>query len=56
MALIDKIQSIRTKNNVLWMDILRLAMLHATKEGKEIMASITENDAEITRLMKELAE
>ena len=45
---IDEIQEIRTKNNELWMDILRLAFKTKPEEAKEIMKQITENDKKIS--------
>ena len=56
MSTIDKIQFIRTKNNQAWMDILRLAVLHAPTKAKQIMSEITENDRQINELMKGLTE
>lgn len=56
MSTIDKIQFIRTKNNQAWMDILRLAVLHAPTKAKQIMSEITENDRQINELMKGLIE
>ena len=56
MSAIDKIQFIRTKNNQAWMDILRLAVLHAPTKAKQIMSEITENDRQINELMKGLTE
>ena len=55
MSAIDKIQFIRTKNNQAWMDILRLAVLHAPTKAKQIMSEITENDRQINE-MKGLTE
>ena len=52
---IDKIQKIRSKNNVAWMNILRIAMLHAPKETKKLLSEITENDKEISKLCEILA-
>ena len=37
---IDQIQLIRQKNNVNWMDILRLAFKYAPKEASQIMNKI----------------
>ncbi len=47
---IDDIQKIRTKNNELWMDILRLAFKHAPEESKDIMKQITENDKKVSEI------
>ena len=54
--LIDEIQEIRTRNNKNWMDILRIAFQYAPDETKKKMADITECDAEINKLSRQLAE
>ena len=40
LNIIDEIEKIRTKNNVNWMDVLRLAFKHAPEEAKELMKKI----------------
>ncbi len=52
---IDKIQEIRTANNRLWMDLLRLAMKVSPDQAKDIMRRISANDERITGLMRRLA-
>lgn len=52
---IDKIQEIRTANNKLWMDLLRLAMKVSPDKAKDIMRQISANDERITGLMRRLA-
>ena len=44
LRLIDQVESIRSKNNSNWMDILRLAFKHAPKESAEIMSQINNKD------------
>ena len=51
---IDQIQLIRQKNNVNWMDILRLAFKHAPKEASRIMNKINKDDKKISNLSKKL--
>ena len=51
---IDQIQLIRQKNNVNWMDILRLAFKHAPKEASQIMNKINKDDKKISNLLKKL--
>ncbi len=51
---IDQIQLIRQKNNVNWMDILRLAFKHAPKEASRIMNKINKDDKKISNLLKKL--
>lgn len=56
LDIIDDIEKIREKNNVNWMDILRLAFTHAPKEAKEIMGRVNNHDNKISDLLKELSE
>lgn len=56
MTIIDQIQEIRSRNNQLWMDILRIAFKYASDETKKKMEKITANDAEINELTKKLSE
>lgn len=51
---IDTIQKIRTKNNKLWMDLMRLAFKHSPEEAKKIMGQISQNDEKITKAVKEM--
>ena len=46
--IINKIQLLRKKNNINWMDILRLAMKHAPNETKKILKSINSFDKKIS--------
>lgn len=52
--IIDKVQAIRRKNNVAWMNILRLAFKAKPKEAKAIMTEINKNDALVTKWMSQL--
>jgi hypothetical protein len=52
---VDYIEQIRTKNNVLWMDILRLAMLKAPEETKRILRDIRDNDRKISEATRRLS-
>ncbi|GAG58278.1 unnamed protein product [marine sediment metagenome] len=49
---IGKIQEIRTVNNKLWMDLLRLAMKVSPDKAKDIMRQIVKNDERVTGLMR----
>ena len=51
---IDQIKLIRQKNNVNWMDILRLAFKYAPKEASIIMNKINRDDKKISNLLKKL--
>lgn len=53
-SLISMVEDARRANNILWMDILRLAFDKAPKEASKIMKQIVANDREITRWLKKL--
>ena len=53
--IIDKIQKIRAKNNVNWMNILKLAFKHDPRNASKIMKKINYDDKKISRLLKELS-
>ncbi|MDA8609254.1 hypothetical protein N9K93_04685 [Candidatus Pelagibacter bacterium] len=53
--LINQIQKIRAKNNVNWMDMLRLAFKHDAKNASKIMTQIYLDDQKISSLVKKLA-
>ncbi len=52
--IIDKIEKIRMRNNKNWMRLLKIAFKYASVEAKAIMVNITNCDAEINKLMKDL--
>lgn len=52
---IGQIQKVRAKNNVLWMDILRIAMERAPEQTKAVLNAINANDQEISSLVASLA-
>lgn len=56
VKLIDEIEKIRTKNNINWMDILRIAMKYSPKETKSVLKNINEKDQNISKLLKSLSE
>ena len=55
LEIIDEVENIRTKNNVNWMDILRLAFKHAPEDARTLMGRVNEYDGRISDLLKELA-
>ena len=55
LRIINKIEKIRKKNNVNWMNILRLAFEKSPKEAAKIMSLIYRDDASITKLVKKLS-
>ena len=55
LKIIDKVEEIRTKNNVNWMDVLRLAFIHAPEKAKKLMKKINEEDNRISELFEKLS-
>ena len=53
-SIINEIQKIRSKNNINWMNILRLAFKFAPKESSKIMKKINFQDKKISNLIKKL--
>lgn len=53
--LINQIEDVRRRNNVRWMDIVRVAMRHAPDDTRAILRDIQELDGEVRRLTQELA-
>jgi hypothetical protein len=56
LEIIDEIEKIRTKNNVNWMDVLRLSFKYAPDEAKGLMKKINQEDDRISELFKKLSE
>ena len=54
LKLINQIQKIRSKNNVNWMNILRLAFNHDPKNSSIIMSKIYLDDQKISKLVQKL--
>ncbi len=54
-SIINKIQKIRSKNNVNWMNLLRLAFKLDPKSAAKIMKKINYDDKRISDLLKELS-
>ena len=52
--LIGQIQKIRSKNNVNWMDVLRLGFKHDPKNASKILRKIYIDDQKISSLVKKL--
>jgi hypothetical protein len=53
--LIDEIESVRSANNVNWMDILRLAFESAPDRAREILGRINADDQRISALLSALS-
>lgn len=56
LEIIDAIEKVRSKNNINWMNILRLAFKHSPSEAREIVVKINEDDGKIGALLKQLSE
>ena len=55
LKIIKQIENIRKKNNINWMDILRLAFKKSPKSAAKIMSKIYIDDNKISRLVKKLS-
>tara|TARA_B100000787_G_scaffold141592_1_gene110732 strand:- start:14573 stop:14764 length:192 start_codon:yes stop_codon:yes gene_type:complete len=54
LKIISKIEKIRSKNNVNWMNILRLAFKLDPNSAKKIMKKINYDDKKISELLSDL--
>ena len=54
LTIIKKIENIRKKNNVNWMNLLRLAFKTSPNKAANIMSKIYLDDARISKLVKKL--
>ena len=54
LKIINQIEKIRSKNNVSWMNILRLAFKLDSKSKSKIMRKINYDDKKISNLLKKL--
>ena len=52
--IINKIESTRSKNNINWMDILRIAMKHSPKETQKALKKINNQDQKISKLLSKI--
>ena len=54
LRIISKIEKVRSKNNVNWMDVLRVALKHAPDETIKLMRNINEKDKKISNLFNSI--
>ena len=54
--IIDQIESVRSKNNVNWMNLVRLAFKLSPPEATKIVGEIYNQDKRISDLAKKLTE
>ena len=55
LNIIDEIENVRSQNNVNWMDILRLAYIHAPNDAKRLLGKINTMDNRISELLQQLS-
>ena len=55
LEIINEIEKVRAKNNVNWMNVLRLAFKHAPEDARNLMAKVNGHDGRISELLKELS-
>ena len=55
LKIIDEIEKVRSKNNMNWMDVLRLTFIHAPDEAKKLMKRINQEDDKISKLFEQLS-
>lgn len=53
--ILDQIEKIRAKNNVNWMNVLRLAFKLDPKQSSKIMKKINYDDKKISKLLNKLS-
>ena len=52
LKIIDKIEKTRTKNNINWMNILRIALKNAPEETIKVLQEINNKDKKISQLSR----
>ena len=54
LSIINKIEKVRSKNNINWMDVLRVALRHAPDETIRLMKNINQKDKKISNLFNSI--
>ncbi len=54
IAIINKIEKIRSKNNVNWMNLVRLSFKYDAKNSAKIMSNVLTDDKKISKLVNQL--
>tara|TARA_B100001027_G_scaffold215450_2_gene189442 strand:+ start:101 stop:304 length:204 start_codon:yes stop_codon:yes gene_type:complete len=54
LNIINKIEKVRSKNNINWMDVLRLSLKHAPNETIKLMKQINKKDKKISNLFNSI--
>ena len=52
--IIKKIEKVRSRNNVNWMDVLRLSFKYAPEESRKLIKKINSQDKRISNLITQL--
>lgn len=52
---LKQIEETRSKNNIEWMKILRIALEHAPEETQQVLRQIRKHDERVVALVKELS-
>ncbi len=55
LKIIDQIQKVRSKNNINWMDLIRLSFKHAPNETIKVIKKINSQDKKIANLFKKIS-
>ena len=53
-AIIRQITNARKKNNINWMNLLRISIKFAPKQAKKILNDINKQDKKISQLLKKI--
>ena len=56
LEIIDEIEKLRSRNNVNWMDILRLAIRNAPEEAIDLLKKVNSEDGKISELFNKISE
>mgnify|MGYP001001584681 CR=1 FL=1 len=54
LKIINQIEKVRKKNNVNWMNLLKIGFKYAPKETKKTLTKIYSDDTKISSLVKKL--
>lgn len=54
LLIIDKIEKVRKKNNINWMNLMKIAFKFAPQEAKKCIKEISKQDKEINKLLEKL--
>jgi hypothetical protein len=52
--IIDRISTIRAKNNIPWMKVVQIALRHAPEETREVLGEILANDMMVCKQVRNL--